>query len=51
MSEATAVKVAVGARVVLCVVDLGELQTSVAVKVVPVEVFVGTVDLQRACAA
>lgn len=51
MSEATAVKVAVGARVVLCVVYLGELQTSVAVKVVPVEVFVGTVDLQRAGAA
>lgn len=51
MSEATAVEVAVGARVVLCVVDLRELQASVAVKVLPVEVFVGTVDLQRARAA
>lgn len=45
MSEPAAVKVAVGARVVPPVVDLGELQTPVVVEVLPVEVFVGAADL------
>lgn len=47
VSEPTAVKVAVGTRVVLGVVDLRELQTSVVVKVLPMEVFVSTADLRH----
>lgn len=47
MSEAAAVKVAVRVGVVLAVVYLRELQTSILVKVFPVEVLMGTVDLQR----
>lgn len=46
VSEATAVKVAVGPSVVAPVVDLRELQASVLVKVLPVEVLVRTADLQ-----
>lgn len=46
VSEATAVKVAVGPRVVPPVVDLRELQASVAVQLLPVEVLVRAADLQ-----
>lgn len=47
MSEATAIKVAVRAGVVLAIVYLRELQTSILVKVLPVEVLMGTMDLYR----
>lgn len=47
VSEPTAVEVAVGTRVVLGVVDLRELQTSIVVKVLPMEVFVSTADLRH----
>lgn len=47
VSEAAAVKVAVRVGVVLAVVYLRELQTPILVKVFPVEVLMGTVDLQR----
>lgn len=47
VSEATAVKVAVGPRVAPPVVDLRELQASVEVEVLPVEVLVSAADLQR----
>lgn len=45
VSEPAAVEVAVGPRVVAPVVDLRELQASVAVKVLPVEVLVSAADL------
>lgn len=47
VSEAAGVEVAVGPRVVAAVVDLRELQASVAVEVLAVEVLVGAADLQR----
>lgn len=47
MSEAAAVEVAVRAGVVLAIVYLRELQTSILVKVFPMEVLMGTIDLQR----
>lgn len=47
MSEATAVEVTVGVGVVLAVVYLRKLQTAILMKVLPVEVLVGTEDLHR----
>lgn len=47
MSEAAAIEIAVGVGVVLAIVDLGELQTSILMKIIAVEVLVGTEDLQR----
>ncbi len=45
MSEAAAIEVAVGAGVVLAIIDLRELQTSILMKILPVEVLMGTEDL------
>lgn len=47
MSEATAIKVAVWAGVVLAIVYLREFQTPIMVKVLSVEVLVGTIDLYQ----
>ena len=47
MSEAAAIEVAVGPRVVLGVVNLRELQTSVRVEVLSMEVLMGTENLDR----
>lgn len=48
MSEAAAIEVAVRVGVVFAIVDLRELQTSILMKVIPVEVLMGTEDLPRA---
>lgn len=45
MSEAAAVEVAVWTGVVLAVVDLRELQTSIFIELLPVEVLMGAEDL------
>lgn len=47
MSEATSIKVAVWAGVVLAIVYLREFQTPIMVKVLSVEVLVGTIDLYQ----
>lgn len=47
MSETAAIKVAVRAGVVLAVVYLRELQTSILMKLLPVEVLMSTIDLDR----
>lgn len=47
MSEAAAIEEAVGAGVVLAVIDLRELKTSILMKILPVEVLMGTEDLHR----
>lgn len=44
MSEAAAIEIAVRVGVVLAIVDLGELQTSILMKIIAVEVLVGTED-------
>ena len=47
MSEAAAIEVAVGTGVVMAIVDLRELQTSILMKILSVEVLMGTEDLYR----
>lgn len=47
VSEATAIKVAVWAGVVLAIVYLREFQAPIMVKVLSVEVLVGTIDLYQ----
>lgn len=47
MPEATAVEVAVGAGVVLAIVDLRELQTSILMKIFSVEVLMCTEHLEK----
>ena len=47
MSEATAIEVAVGTCVVLGIVNLWELQTSIKVEVLSMEVLMGTENLDQ----
>lgn len=47
MSEAAAIEVAVRTGVVHAIVDLRELQTSILIKILPMEVLMGTEDLHR----
>lgn len=47
VSEAAAIEVAVGVGVVLSIVDLRELQTTILVKILPMEVLMGTKHLYR----
>jgi len=45
--EATAIEVAVGMCVILVIVNLGELETPILIKIFPMEVLVCTENLHR----